>query len=394
MCHVIHNFDEAISRRGTDSRKYDPALCPDDVIPMWIADTDFRCPKELIDSLRERVEQGHFGYPYNADSFSQAVASWMYKRFGWEINNEWVDFAPGAVMPLLYGIRALSAPGDKILTFTPAYPPFYQLVENNGRQVVRSQLLEQNGRFYIDFENLEQGLKDARTRLMILCNPHNPTGRSFSYKELVKIGDLCKKHNVFILSDEIHCDIVYGGKKHIPFASLGEAYSDNCLIAINPSKTFNTAGLRTAAFICPNDNIRRLIIEQRMNNKAFGRPIFGALSVEVLYNNCEYYVDQLVDYLSENIKIVREGLKDVPCIKLIEPESTYLLWLDCRGLRLSQKELTEFFFKDAKLLLNDGQTFGAEGNGFMRMNVGCPSIEVKEAVRRIAGAVKKLKGEK
>ena len=259
--HPVHDFDQDANRRGTDARKYDPALCPEDVIPMWIADTDFCCPKELLDAMAERVRQGHFGYPYNDAEFGQAVAHWQKERFGWDASPEWVDFAPGAVMPLLYGIRAFSAPGDKVLIQTPAYPPFYALVENNGRRVVRNSLKLINGRYEIDFEDLERGLADPRTRVMLLCNPHNPTGREFTPEELRRIGELCLKHHVFVLSDEIHGDIVYGGRKHTPFAAVDPRFAGNCCIAVNPSKTFNTAGLRTAAFIAPDPNVRALMLE-------------------------------------------------------------------------------------------------------------------------------------
>lgn len=389
MSQLIHDFDQEPARRGSDARKYDPALCPPDVIPMWIADTDFKCPQPLIDQMAERVQQGHFGYPCNRREFSDAVAFWMSERFGWQAKSEWVEFAPGAILPLLYGMRALTAPGDGVLVLTPAYPPFYQLVENNGRRVVKSPLLLKDGRYEIDFEDLERGLCAPRTRVMLLCNPHNPTGRSFSEGELRRIGELCLRHHVFVLSDEIHSDIVYPGGRHIPFGLLGGALEQNCLIAVNPSKTFNTAGLRTAAFLCPNDNVRALVIEQRLNNKAFGRPIFGALACEVLYRECGYYADQLVEYLAENAAVVREALHDprLP-VRLIEPEATYLLWLDCRGMGLSQRELCAFFKEEAKLLLNDGLTFGPEGAGFMRLNIGCPRRTVQEAMRRLTAALR------
>lgn len=387
--HPVHDFDQDANRRGTDARKYDPALCPEDVIPMWIADTDFCCPKELLDAMAERVRQGHFGYPYNDAEFGQAVAHWQKERFGWDASPEWVDFAPGAVMPLLYGIRAFSAPGDKVLIQTPAYPPFYALVENNGRRVVRNPLKLINGRYEIDFEDLERGLADPRTRVMLLCNPHNPTGREFTPEELRRIGELCLKHHVFVLSDEIHGDIVYGGRKHTPFAAVDPRFAGNCCIAVNPSKTFNTAGLRTAAFIAPDPNVRALMLEQRMNNKAFGRPVFGALSVKVLYRQCGYYADQMLGYLEGNIRLVEESLSQCRGVRLVKPEATYLLWLDCRELGLPQPELMRFMKENAKILPNDGETFGREGVGFVRMNVACPRATVERAMSQLKRALDK-----
>lgn len=290
-------------------------------------------------------------------------------------------------MPLLYGIRAFTAPGDKVLIQTPAYPPFYQVVENNGRRVVRNPLRLINGRYEIDFENLEQGLSDPRTRVMLLCNPHNPTGREFTAEELAQIGELCVKHHIFVLADEIHGDIVYGGRRHTPLPSLDARFADICCVAVNPSKTFNTAGLRTAAFICPNPNARALILEQRMNNKAFGRPVFGALAVKVLYNQCDYYADQMVNYLEGNLRLMQQELQDVSGITMIQPEATYLIWLDCRELKLSQKDLMRFFKEEAKIILNDGATFGTEGVGFVRMNIACPRVRLQKAMEQLKNAL-------
>ena len=382
-----HNFDQDAERRGTDARKYDPSLCAKDVIPMWIADTDFLSPQELVDEMLARVRLGHFGYPYNDSEFGKAVARWQEKRFSWNIEPEWVEFAPGAVMPLLYGMRAFTSPGDKVLLQTPAYPPLYQLITNNGRQVVRNPMQLRAGRYEIDFENLEKGLSDPRTRAMILCNPHNPTGREFSAEELKKIGELCIRYHVFILADEIHGDIVYAGRRHTPFPSVDNRFNDICCVAVNPSKTFNTAGLRTAALICPNQFVRSIILEQRLNNKAFGRPIFGALAMKVLYNQCDYYADQLVEYLEKNVKLVEEELQTIPGIQLIKPEATYLLWLDCRGLGLSQSDLMSFFTQKAKILPNDGITFGIEGEGFVRMNIACPRTTVRKAMNQLRYAL-------
>lgn len=385
--HPTHNFDFDPARRGTDARKYDPALCPPDVIPMWIADTDFLCPAELIEAMASRVRQGHFGYPYSDEKFSQAVAHWQKVRFGWDVQPEWVEFAPGAVAPLLYGIRAFTAPGDKVLIQTPAYPPFYALIENNGRRVVRNPLRLTEGRYEIDFENLEAGLSDPRTRVMLLCNPQNPSGRAFTMEELRRIGELCIKHSVFVLSDEIHGDIVYGGRTHIPFAMANPQFLNRCCIAVNPSKTFNTAGLRTAAFICADPAARALLLEQRMNNKAFGRPVFGALSVQVLYQQCGYYADQMVDYLEENLRFVEQSLSGARGVRLIKPEATYLLWLDCRELGLAQPELMRFFKEKAKILPNDGATFGTDGTGFVRINIACPRATIRQAMEQLRQAL-------
>ena len=383
-----HDFDQPIQRRGTDARKYAPSECPADVIPMWIADTDFSCPEELITAMLDRVKQGHFGYPFNDIEFCKAVAKWQTERFGWNCTPEMVEFAPGAVVPLVYGMRVFSSPGDKVLLQTPAYHPLFQLIENNGRRIARNPLILRNGRYEIDFEDLEKKLSDVRTKVMILCNPQNPTGRVFTRDELQRIGELCLKYHVFVLSDEIHSDVVYSGHKHIPFAAVDPRFGDICCISINPSKTFNTAGLRTAAFICPNPHNKAMILEERLNNKAFGRPIFGQLAMKVLYNECGYYADQFVAYVEENVKVFREGLLGAKGLHLIEPEGTYLLWVDCRELGMPHEELMRFFREKVKVLPNEGSTFGYEGEGFLRFNVACPRSTVLEAVKRIQQATR------
>jgi len=336
-----HNFDEPIVRRGSDARKYAANECPADTIPMWIADTDFSCPKELIDAMVERVQQGHYGYPFNDIEFCKAVAKWQSERFGWDCTPEMVEFAPGAVMPLVYGMRAFSAPGDKVLLQTPAYHPLFQLIENNGRRIARNPLILKDGKYEIDFEDLEKKLSDIRTRVMILCNPQNPTGRVFTKDELLRIGELCLKYGVFVLSDEIHSDIVYSGHKHIPFAAVDPRFRDISCMAINPSKTFNTAGLRTAAFICPNAHNKALMKEVGFDNEYAGAveaaastggqfmpPVMGAtafLIAEIL--NISYYeivkaaaIPAILYYagvlMTVHLNAKKNGLKGVPLEKM------------------------------------------------------------------------------
>lgn len=390
MSNRTHDFDAIIDRRNTDAVKFSPDICPPDVIPLWVADTDFKCPQELIDAMAERVALGHYGYTIDDPAFGRAVAGWMRTRFNWDVKPEWVMSAPGAMPPLLYGLRSFSAPGDKVLLQTPVYHPFYPLIENNGRRVIKNPLRIQNGRYEIDFENLEQGLADPRTRIMILCNPHNPTGRCFTREELHRIADLCEKHDVYVMSDEIHSDIVYPGHTHIPFPALGGDVARRSLVTLNPSKTFNMAGLHTAAFICEDDHVRQMLLNQRDTNKSAGLSTFAALAMRVLYEECGYYADQLVDYMAGNIQLVRESLRGFEAkISFLEPEATYLIWLDCRGMGLSQEQLVDFFIQDAKLFLNDGTMFGPEGTGFMRMNVASPRATIRAAMDRLAAALKK-----
>lgn len=389
---MIHDFDEIIERRGTDSKKWNTYAY--DVLPMWIADTDFKCPQPIINAMISRAEHGLYGYPYDKPTFEAAVKNWQHKRFGWNIKEEWLEFTPAVVPAIIYGIQCFTNPGDHIVIQTPAYHPFNHIISDNGRIKVENSLLLKDGHYEIDFIALEEQLSNPRTKLMILCNPHNPVGRVFTMSELKKIGDLCLKYHVIVIADEIHSDIVYPGYKHIPFATVSEEIKNNSLICLNPSKTFNIAGVRTGAVIVPNTNLHAIYHESVVNNKAYGRTVFGTLPFETAYNECDYYADQLIKYLTENLEFLSSFLeKRIPTIRLIKPEGTYLLWLDCRALPLTQAELMPFFLGQAKIALNDGATFGKDGEGFMRLNIACPRSILKKGLTRIETAVNKLLAE-
>lgn len=388
-----HNFDEMIDRRVSECKKYEPAY-PEDVIPMWIADTDFAVPEEIAAAIQERAKHPCYGYPVESFEFEKSAASWEKKRFGWDVKPEWVKYANGVLPFLMYAIRAFAYPGDKVVFQTPVYPPFYAITRNNGCQIVTNPLVQdENGKYQIDFEDLEKKLKDSRVKLFFLCNPHNPVMRAYTREELIQIGELCLKYHVIVIADEIHCDLTYKEYEHIPFASISEEFANNSMVLINPSKTFNIAGFRTGAAIIPNKEMRdniQIIIE---DNKNYGRTIFGMLSFITAYNECEYYADEMMEYLEENKNYIVKFMKErIPRIRLAEPEATYLLWLDCRALNMTQEELKKFFFEKAKLGLNDGATFGAEGVGFMRMNIACPKATLTEALNRLEKAVKELNG--
>jgi cystathionine beta-lyase len=384
-----HNFDEIIERRGTDSKKW--SLYAPDVIPMWIADTDFRCPQPVIDAVVKRAEHGIYGYPGPSKGFELSVQHWEKTRFGWDIDPAWVEFTPAVVPALVYAVKAFTHPGDKVLIQTPVYHPFHHIIVNNGRYRAENELIYENGTYRIDFEDLEDKLSDPRTRLMLLCHPHNPVGKAFTREELLRIGELCLKHHVIVFSDEIHSDLVFWGRKHIPFASLSEAFQNNCLVSVNPSKTFNIAGTRTAAIITPNKELREAFKISVVNCKGDGRTVFGTLPFEVCYNECAYYADQLVAYLQDNILFLGDYLeKHVKGVKMVKPEATYLIWLDCQELNLPQPELNALFLEKAKVGLSDGESFGRTGKGFMRINVACPRSVLKEALERIRAAVATL----
>lgn len=383
-----HNFDEVYSRQGSDCKKYDPAKFGDDVLPMWIADMDFRCPEPVIKSVAERLQHECFGYPAELPEYSKYAKLWMQKRHGWDFDPKAVEFVTGVVPAAILAIREFSHPGDFILVHTPLYSPLREAVRDNGRQLVEQSLIEKDGYYTIDFERMEQQLADPRCTMFILCNPHNPVGRVWTADELRKIGELCYRHKVIIFNDEIHADIVYSGYRHCCLPSLDPRFEEITITSFNPGKTFNVAGIRSAGVIIPNDELRARFIKSRKNNKAMGRTVFGQHAFIACYRDCEYYADQLVEYLEENQNMVAEYLAThIPEIRFRKQEGLYLLWLDCRKLNLSQPELTQLFVKAGKIGLNSGTDFGVEGTGFMRLNIAVPKATLQEGLRRLEKAV-------
>lgn len=388
---LVHDFDEYLDRRGSDCKKYNPKQYAEDVLPMWIADTDFRVPAPVAEMARKRAAHEAFGYPYELSEFNEAVKEWMKKRHNWDIKEEWVDFVTGVVPAAIFTIRAFTNAGDKILIQTPLYSPLREAVLDNGRQLITSPFIEKDGYYTIDFEDFEKKLADPRTTMFILCNPHNPVGRVFTREELTKIGELCVKHNVVVFNDEIHADIVYSKYKHVPFASISPEIADITITSLNPGKTFNVAGVRTAAVIISNERLREKFIISRKNNKAMGRTVFGQNIFIACYKKCEYYADQLVKYLEANLEYTKKYLEEnVPMIKLTKHEGLYLLWLDCRALGLSQDELIKLFVEKGKIGMNSGTEFGVEGTGFMRLNIAVPRVTLEEGMKRIKTAVDSL----
>lgn len=381
----IHNFDEPVVRRDTDAKKY--LGFSDDVLPMWIADTDFRSPQPVIDACVARMKEGVYGYPGISKAFKKAVSFWLSTRFHFDVAASAVEFVPGVIPGIICAIRALSHPGDYVAMLTPTYPPFKDLIDHNGRLELRSPLKIENGRYEIDFEDLESKLSLERCRLFLLCNPHNPSGRVFTMEELRKIEELCRKHHVIVLADEIHQDLIYKGSKHIPFASVSDWSAANSIVFINASKTFNTAGFRTAAFYTLNPDLKNRTHEEILNNKGIGENLCGTVATIAAYTQCAYYADQMMGYVEENLKMVTDWLDTTDQISMIQPEGTYLLWLNCKNMGLSQKELTKFFAEKAKVYLNDGASFGPEGAGYMRMNIATTRKNVQEALRRISAAL-------
>lgn len=380
---IVYNFDEALENADTDAKKRSTQFYPADVIPMWIADTDFRCPQPVIDAIIDRARAGRYGYTVTSERLKEAVAGWMKKRFGWTTSPSCVEFCPGVMAGVTAAVRALTIPGDNIVIHTPCYTPFMKMAQNNGRNLLRNKLVQTGKSYSVDFADLEEKLSLPRTRLLILCNPQNPTGLVFNREELLEIGRLCRKYRVYVISDEIHCDYVYNCHCHIPFASVDKSFSEFCITFVNPSKTFNIAGLHTAAFICENSRIKSMIHEVLMAQKNCSENVFGTAALCAAYESCDDYADQVVAYIESNIQTAIESLTKIDGINIVAPEGTYLLWIDCREWKMSQAELMDFFVEEAKVGVSSGTDYGPEGEGFVRMNLACTKMTLSEALARI-----------
>ncbi|WZL72256.1 pyridoxal phosphate-dependent aminotransferase [Clostridiaceae bacterium 35-E11] len=390
-----YELNDVIARKNTDCLKWDGleerfGLTDEDLLPMWVADMDFRAPERVIDAIIKRAEHGIFGYAGGYDGYYDAVMHWMKHRHHWEIQKNWITFSPGIVTALNILVRALTHPGDKVIIQPPVYPPFCKAVLNNGCHVVNNPLKFDGTKYVMDFEDLEKKF-DPRVKLMILCSPHNPVGRVWTKEELTRLGKLCRKHQVIVISDEIHADLVLKGHCHIPFASISEEFAQNAVICTAPSKTFNIAGLQMSNIIIPNEKIRRQFLIARENIGISKPNVLGIAALEAAYRHGEDWLKELLAYLEENFIFLKKYIEEkIPQIKVIPLESTYLVWLDCRKLTLTKEALEELIHKKAKLVLNQGHTYGNEGKGFVRLNIACPRAVLEEGLQRLEKAVKGL----
>ncbi|MBA7483108.1 Cystathionine beta-lyase PatB [subsurface metagenome] len=392
-----YNFDEIIDRTNYHSVKWDELKTnfgdfPKGVLPMWIADMEFRSPQPVIEAIKKAAEHGIYGYTSRPDSYYKAIIDWMDRRHNWKIKKDWITYSPGVVPALSLIIRAFCQPGDKVIVQPPVYYPFFRVIENNGCHRVNNPLKLSNKKYFMDYDDLERKIDDPRVKLLILCNPHNPVGRVWQKEELIILGEICLEHNIIVVSDEIHADILFKGYRHIPFASISPAFAHNSITCTAPSKTFNLAGLKTSSIIIPNKKYYK-IYENLLDSLSLGgNNTFGLVALEAAYRDGEEWLEQLLSYLNENLKFLMKYFKErIPKIKVIRPEGTYLIWLDCRQLGLSAKDLSNFMIKKAKVALDDGDWFGTEGKGFMRINIACPRSFLEEGLKRIERAVNSLK---
>ena len=377
-----YDFDQQISRRNTDSYKWDSAPS-EDVLPMWVADMDFRTAPAIVDALRRRVEHGIFGYTRVPDGYYKAVTDWFARRHGWTFDREWMIYTSGVVPAVSAVIKALTVPGDKVLVQTPVYNCFFSSIRNNGCEMLSSPLVFADHTYSINYDDLERKAADPKVKVMLLCNPHNPAGRVWRREELIRIGEICIRHGVVIVSDEIHCELVFPGHHYTPFASISENFLRHSVICLSPSKAFNIAGLQIANIVCADAGWRAKIDRAINDNEVCDVNPFGVIATQAAYNEGEEWLEQLLGYLYDNYLYMsdfcREHLPDFPITKL---EGTYLVWMDCRKLGLSSEELERRLVNEAGLWLNAGTMYGKEGEGFMRWNIACPRAMLAEGLKR------------
>lgn len=386
---MIYNFDEVIPRRGTNSLKWDCAT-EEGVLPMWVADMDFRAAQPIVDALQKRVEHGVFGYTQVPDAYYEAVINWFDRRHGWQMNKEWIIYTTGVVPAVSAVIKALTQPGDKVLMQTPVYNCFFSSIRNNGCEIASSPLIYENQTFRTDFEDLERQAADERVKVMLLCNPHNPAGRVWTREELTRIGEICLRHGVTVVSDEIHCELVAPGYVYTPFASLSKEFEQHSVTCMSPSKSFNIAGLQIANIVAADEEIRQKIDRAINTNEVCDVNPFGVVGAIAAYNEGEEWLTQLLDYIWGNYQCMKafceEHLPEFPLTKL---EGTYLVWMDCRALNRPSLELEHDLVREAKLWINPGTMYGAEGEGFMRWNIACPRASVLEGLKRFRDYVRR-----
>ena len=386
-----YNFDKLTQRRGTNSYKWDETDDPN-VIPVWVADMDFETAPCIVKALQERVAHGIFGYTFVPESYYEAVINWFSRRHGWRIDRNWIEYTSGVVPALSATIKALTQPGDKVLVQTPVYNCFFSSIRNNGCEIVESPLLHSANTYVINFVDLEQKLSDPAVKLFILCNPHNPAGRVWTADELRHINDLCLRHNVRVVSDEIHCELTMPGYTYTPFASVSEASLNNSVTLNSPSKSFNTAGLQIANIISNDAAIRRRINRAININEVCDVNPFGVIALQAAYNEGEAWLEALKAYLYANYVALQsffaEQLPQLPVTKL---EGTYLVWVDISATGLDADSLTDRLLHEAKVMVNSGTMYGREaGKHFIRINIACPKARLMEVLTRMQQEINKL----
>jgi cysteine-S-conjugate beta-lyase len=384
------NFDEPVAREGTNCIKYDlrkDTFGHSEVIPMWVADMDFKTPDFIINALSERLQHEILGYSFRPPEYFSSIIDWSQKRNNFKIEKDWICFSPGIVPALNFCTLAFTNPGDKIIVQPPVYFPFFSAVESHGRKIVYNRVKESGGNWEMDFDNLRESI-DQKTKMIFLSNPHNPLGRVWYPDELSEFADICLENNILIISDEIHCDLVMPGFKYTPLASLSEKIANSTITCLAPSKTFNLAGLSTSSVIISNPELRKSFSSVVEKLHVGSGNIFGTIASIAAYSDGSEWLDELLKYLNTNVDYIMDFCKErIPEIIPLRTEATYMIWLDCRSLSMTGKELQAFFVKKAGVGMNEGSTFGPGGEGYMRMNIASQKNTVIRAMEQIENAI-------
>lgn len=387
---MMYDFDTIVARRGTNSYKWDSAP-NDDILPMWVADMDFRTAPPIVEALARRVQHGVFGYTKVPDTYYDALTGWFARRHGWQIEKQWIIYTSGVVPALSAIIKAMTVPGDGVIVQTPVYNCFFSSIRNNGCEIISNELIREGNTYRMDFDDLEQKAADPRTKLLLLCNPHNPAGRVWTKEELMCVGEICFRHGVFVVADEIHCELVASGYTYTPFASLGAEYLNYSATCLSPSKAFNLAGLQIANIVVADEEVRRKVDKAININEVCDVNPFGVEALIAAYNESEEWLDALNAYLHSNYTFMKEfcenRLAEFPLTVL---EGTYLVWMDCSVLHKTSEELEHRLMENGRLWLNAGTMYGVSGEGFMRWNIACPRSVLAEGLERFESYVKTL----
>lgn len=374
------NFDELIDRKTPEDIKHAKIDGINDLIPMWVADMDFKSPVEVIEALTEQAKRGVYGYPEADESYDKAVAGWLKRRYGWDVDPKTVLKMPGVVLGISDSIMALTKEGDSILIFEPLYGPIGRAVKGHGRNLVVSDLVRKGSRFEIDFDDFENKVRENNVKVLIFCNPHNPVGRVWTKEELTKVGEICLKYHMVIVCDEIHADFVYSGHKHIPFASLSEEIKKITVSCTSATKSFNIAGIQAANIVIADDSMRRAVDRYSLTTGAYGLNIMGLVATRAAYTYGDKWMDELITYLEGNIELVKNRLAGTK-LKVTDIEGTYLMWIDASSMGL--EDPSKFFLDKAHIRFSEGTFFSKKADQFIRMNVACPRSVVNEALDRI-----------
>ncbi|MGD2078245.1 MAG: MalY/PatB family protein [Chloroflexota bacterium] len=403
---MTYDFDREIERLGTNCVKWefiieddmpvfgdhaDSKYGRDRLLPMWVADMDFRCAPAIVEALTERAQQGIFGYSMPCDSYFDAVTSWIGRRYGWQAQRDWIVITPGVVPAINMAVETFVKPGQKVLVQRPVYYPFFDAIQNNGAEIVSNSLLYEDGHYTMDFDDLARKAADPELTMAILCSPHNPVGRVWTAEELTRFGQICLENDVLVVADEIHCDLIYSDRSFTAYATADDRFLQKSIICTAASKSFNLAGLKISNIVIPDEEMRQAFMQTAVSHGLFGTNAFGIVAVEAAYNHGEEWLAAAMAYVEENYNTMAAYVAEhLPQLKVIRPEGTYLVWVDFRALGLDPEARKEMMMEVAKVYLDEGELFGPEGEGFERFNIACPRAILAEALDRIKAMVAEL----